>query len=110
MPIRNVDRSVGAMLSNRISKRYGEAGLPEDTIKVTFRGNAGRASAPSVQRASPSGSKVTRMIIWARALRARLIVVPPAGSTFIADENIIIGITVLYGATSGEAYVKWCRV
>jgi glutamate synthase (NADPH/NADH) large chain len=104
-PIRNTDRSVGTMLSCEVSKRFGGKGLPENFITVDFTGSAGQSF----------GAFLTRGINFRLAGDAndylgkglsggRIVVAPPAGSSFKTNENIIVGNTVLYGATSGMLY------
>ncbi len=105
--LRNTDRTIGAMLSGEISMRYGEAGLPEDTINCTFRGTAGQSFGAFVVKGVTLRLEGDANDYFGKGLSGgKLIVVPPAGSTFKPEENIIIGNTSLYGATSGEAYVR----
>lgn len=107
LPITNRDRAVGAMLSSRVSRIRGELGLPDDTIKCTFHGSAGQSFGAFLAKG------ITFRLIGdandglGKGLSGgRLIVTPPDGSTFRAEENIIVGNTVLYGATSGEAFIR----
>jgi glutamate synthase (NADPH) large chain len=107
MRISNSDRAVGAMLSSKVSRLYGERGLPDDTINITFNGSAGQSFGAFVAKG------ITMRLIgdsndyMGKGLSGgRIIVVPPEGSTFKPEENIIIGNTVLYGATSGEVFVR----
>ncbi len=107
MPIRNTDRAVGTMLSYEVSKRFGEEGLPEDSIQCTFRGSAGQSFGAFLARGITFRLEGDANDYFGKGLSGgRLIAVPPAGSTFAPEENIIIGNTVLYGATSGEAYIR----
>ncbi len=107
LPIRNVYRTVGTMLSSQISKYYDEEGLPEDTITMRCKGSAGQSfcafGAPGLTMLVEgdandyfckglSGAKVA---IW-----------PPKESTFVPEQNIIVGNVALYGATSGQLYVR----
>ncbi len=105
--IRNTDRTTGAMLSGRIVALYGSAGLPEGTIKCRFNGSAGQSFgaflAPGVELFLEGDSND---YLGKGLSGGRIIVVPPAGSTFDPDKNIIIGNTVLYGATRGEIYIS----
>jgi len=105
--IRNTDRTTGAMLSGRIASVHGSAGLPEGTIKCRFTGSAGQSFgaflAPGVELYLEGDSND---YLGKGLSGGRIIVVPPAGSTFRADKNIIIGNTVLYGATRGEIYIS----
>ena len=106
MPIKNTDRTVGAMLSYEISKNFGSSGLPEDTINCTFRGSAGQSFGSFLARGVTFKLEGDANDYFGKGLSGgKLIAVPPTGSTFKAEENIIIGNTVLYGATSGEAYI-----
>mgnify|MGYP003835527655 CR=1 FL=1 len=103
----NVDRTVGAMLSGQISKRYGEAGLPEDTINCTFHGTAGQSFGAFLTKGVTFRLEGDANDYIGKGLSGgKIIVVPPVGSTFKPEENILIGNTSLYGATSGEAYFR----
>ncbi len=107
MPISNTDRSVGAMLSYEISKKYGEAGLPNDSVQCTFHGSAGQSFGAFLAKGVTFRLEGDANDYFGKGLSGgRLIVVPPAGSVFKAEESIIVGNTVLYGATGGEAYVR----
>lgn len=104
--IGNTDRTVGAMLSGEVSKVYGEEGLPKDTINCTFRGSAGQSFGAFVVKGVTLRLEGDANDYLGKGLSGgKLIVVPPRGSGFKPDENIIIGNTVLYGATSGYLYV-----
>ncbi len=104
-PIRNVHRTVGAMLSGEIARRYGSDGLPDDTIRIGFEGSAGQsfgaflAKGVSVTLEGEANDYVGKGLSG-----GRIIVYPPRDSGFVAEENILIGNVVLYGATSGEAF------
>ena len=106
LPIRNVHRSVGAMLSGEIARRYGSQGLPDDTIQVQLH----RLRRPELRRVpglrvSPSARRATPTITSARASPAGAsIIYPPRSSEFVAEENILVGNVCLYGATSGEVF------
>jgi len=107
LPIRNVNRTVGTMLGSEISRRYGAEGLPDDTIRISFRGSAGQSFGAFV----PSGVSLTlegdANDYWGKGLSGgRLVVYPPPASTFVPEENVIIGNVALYGATGGETYVR----
>ena len=106
-PIQNSDRTVGTMLGAELTRRYGGAGLPDDTIKLTFTGSAGQSFGAFVPRG------MTMILVgdandgFGKGLSGgRLAVFPPAESTFRSEENIIIGNVGLYGATGGEAFVR----
>jgi glutamate synthase (NADPH/NADH) large chain len=106
-PIRNVNRTVGAMLSGEIARRYGHAGLPEDTIWTRFHGNAGGsfgaflAHGVTLELYGDANDYVGKGLSG-----GRLIVRQPKEATREPTENIIIGNTVLYGAIAGEAYFE----
>ncbi len=107
MPISNADRTVGAMLSSQISRRYGERGLPDDTIQITFNGSAGQSFGAFLAKGVTMRLVGDSNDYLGKGLSGgRLIVVPPEGSTFKPEENIIVGNTVLYGATSGEVFIR----
>ncbi len=105
--IRNTDRTTGAMLSGRITEIHGPSGLPDSTIKCRFRGSAGQSFGaflvPGVELLLEGDSND---YLGKGLSGGRIIVVPPAGSVFEPDKNIITGNTVLYGATRGEAYIS----
>ena len=105
--IMNTDRATGAMLSGRIASVYGSSGLPDGTIKCRFTGSAGQSFgaflAPGVELFLEGDSND---YLGKGLSGGRIVVVPPAGSTFESDKNIIIGNTVLYGATSGEIFIS----
>ncbi len=107
LSIKNTDRTTGAMLSGRITKKYGIRGLPGDTIKVRFAGSAGQSFGaflvPGVEFYLEGD---TNDYLGKGLSGGRIIVVPPEGSTFESDQNIIIGNTVLYGATGGEIFIS----
>jgi len=103
----NTDRAMGATLSYHISKRYGEKGLPQDTIHVNIRGSAGQsfgaALAPGVtlELEGDANDYVGKMLSG-----GRLIIYPPRSAVYKAEENIIIGNVCLYGATSGTCFFR----
>jgi glutamate synthase (NADPH/NADH) large chain len=104
--LKNSDRAVGAMLGGEISRRYGAGGLPEDTIVISARGTAGQsfgAFAPkglSMHLAGDANDYVGKGLSG-----GILAVFPPAEATFVAKDNVVVGNTVLYGATSGRAFL-----
>jgi glutamate synthase (NADPH/NADH) large chain len=105
--IRNVDRTIGAMLSGEISKRYGELGLPEDTINCTFYGSAGQSFGAFLVKGVNFRLEGDANDYLGKGLSGgKISVVPPAGSGFVPEENIIIGNTILYGATSGKIFIR----
>src|SRR5215469_3166472 len=105
LPIRNVHRTVGAMLSGEIARRYGSAGLPDDTIKFHFNGSAGQSFGAFLAKGVTLELEGDANDYVGKGLSGgRLIVFPPRNSTFLPEENIIIGNVALYGATGGEAF------
>jgi len=105
--IGNHNRTVGAMLSNRIARKYGDEGLPDGTIEFNFTGSVGQSFgaflAPGVTF-NVSGDANDHL---GKGLSGgKIKVVPPAGSTFVAEETIITGNVALYGATSGEMFLR----
>jgi glutamate synthase (ferredoxin) len=106
LPIRNVNRTVGTTLGYHITKKWGAAGLPDDTITVHFRGSAGQSFGAFVPRGISFTLEGDANDYWGKGLSGgKLTVFPPRAATFKPEENIVIGNVALYGATSGEAYV-----
>ena len=106
-PICNVDRTVGAMLSNQISKKYKAEGLPEDTIHFKFRGSAGQSFGGFSAKGLRLELEGEANDFFGKGLSgAKLIVYPDRVSKIVPNENIIIGNVAFYGATSGEAYIR----
>ncbi|HLN23813.1 MAG TPA: glutamate synthase-related protein, partial [Patescibacteria group bacterium] len=105
--VRNVDRTVGAMLSGEVAKRYGHAGLPEDTISIRLLGTAGQsfgaflAKGVSLELTGEGNDYVGKGLSG-----GRIVIMPPAKSKLVAEDNIIVGNTVLYGAVDGECYFR----
>ncbi len=105
LPIRNVHRTVGAMLSGEIARKYGSTGLPDNTIKFQFTGSAGQSFGAFLAKGVTLELEGDANDYVGKGLSGgKLIVYPPRSSTFLPEENILIGNVVLYGATSGEAY------
>ena len=105
LPVRNVHRTVGAMLSGEIARRYGSAGLPNDTIRFEFTGSAGQSFGAFLAKGVTLTLEGDANDYVGKGLSGgRLVVFPPRDSTFLPEENILIGNVVLYGATSGEAF------
>ncbi|MBG98870.1 MAG: glutamate synthase large subunit [Solibacterales bacterium] len=103
----NTNRTVGAMLSAEISRRYGSDGLPDDTINIKFNGSAGQSFGCWGARGLTMTLEGDANDYFAKGLSGgRLIVYPPKGSSFVFEENIIVGNVAFYGATSGEAFVN----
>jgi glutamate synthase domain-containing protein 2/glutamate synthase domain-containing protein 3 len=105
MPIRNVHRTVGAMLSGEIARKHGAQGLPPDTVNIRFEGSAGQsfgaflASGVTLTLEGDANDYVGKGLSG-----GQIIVHPPKNSTFAPEENILVGNTVLYGATTGYAF------
>ena len=105
LPIRNVHRSVGAMLSGEIARRYGSQGLPEETIRFEFAGSAGQSfGAFLVKGVTLTLEGDANDYVGKGLSGGKLIIYPPRDSEFQPEENILVGNVVLYGATSGDAY------
>jgi glutamate synthase (ferredoxin) len=105
--IRNADRTVGTMLGSEVTRRYGGAGLPDDTIKITFSGSAGQSFGAFVPRGMTLTLVGDANDGFGKGLSGgKLIVYPPPLSTFRSEDNIVIGNVGFYGATSGEGYVR----
>jgi glutamate synthase (NADPH/NADH) large chain len=105
--IRNIDRTVGTMLSHEIAKRYGEAGLPDDTIHLKFTGHAGQSLGAWLAKGVTIELEGDANDYTAKGLSGgRMIVYPDTTATFKAEENILVGNVCLYGATSGRAYFR----
>jgi len=107
MPISNSNRTVGAMLSGKIAKAYGEAGLPTDTVRINFTGSAGQSFgaflAPGVSMTLQGD---TNDYMGKGMSGGRIVVKPHPDSTFAPEENIIIGNVAMYGATGGHAFIN----
>jgi glutamate synthase domain-containing protein 3 len=107
LPIRNVNRVAGTITGSEITRKYGAKGLPPDTIRVHFVGSAGQsfgAFLPPGMTLSLEGD--ANDYVGKGLSGGKIAVFPPAGSTFPAEDNIIVGNVALYGATSGEAYIR----
>ena len=107
LPIRNVNRVVGTSLGSEVSRRYGGGGLPEDTIKLHFRGSAGQSFGAFI----PKGVTLTlegdaNDYLGKGLSGGKIVLMPPRESAFVAEENVITGNVAFYGATSGEAYIR----
>ena len=107
MPIHNVNRVVGTITGSEITRKWGAAGLPEDTIRAHFKGSAGQsfgAFMPPGMTFSIEGD--ANDYVGKGLSGGKIIIYPAPTATFVAEENIIIGNVALYGATSGEAYIR----
>ncbi len=106
-PIKNTDRTVGTIVSNEITKIYRSEGLPEDTIHFKFTGTAGQSFGAFNTKGLKLELEGDANDYFGKGLSgAKLIVYPSAQATFTAEDNSIIGNVALYGATSGEAYIR----
>ncbi len=106
-PIRNVNRTVGTMLGSELTRRHGFSGLPDDTIWIRFTGSAGQSFGAFL----PSGITLelegdANDYVGKGLSGGKVIVYPPKDATFVPEENILVGNTVLYGATSGAAFFR----
>jgi len=105
--IRNIDRSVGALLSNEVSKKYKGVGLPEDTIHFQFKGSAGQSFATFVAPGITFELEGEANDYFGKGLSGgKLIIYPDKEATFKPEDNMIIGNVAFYGATSGVAYIR----
>ena len=110
MPIRNVNRVVGTITGSEVTKKWGAKGLPHDTIRIKFNGSAGQSFGAFMPKGMTFVLEGDANDYCGKGLSGgKIIVFPPAASTFRAEENIIIGNVALYGATSGEAYIRGMR-
>jgi glutamate synthase (NADPH) large chain len=107
IPITNTNRTVGTMLSNQVATRYGNAGLPNDTIHVNFTGTSGQSFAAFLAKGITFELTGEGNDYVGKGLcGGRIVIKPPVAFRGIAHENIIIGNTVMYGATTGESYFR----
>jgi glutamate synthase (ferredoxin) len=107
LPIRNVNRVVGTILGSEITRRWGSAGLPDDTVKLHFQGSAGQSFGAFIPRGMTLILEGDSNDYLGKGLSGgKIILFPPAGSTFVPEENVIVGNVAFYGATSGEAYIR----
>lgn len=107
LKIRNVDRVAGTLVGSEISRRYGEDGLAEDTIRLGFVGSAGQSFGAFIPKGMTLELEGDANDYIGKGLSGgKIIVYPPTNSRFKAEENILIGNVAFYGATSGEAYIN----
>jgi glutamate synthase (ferredoxin) len=107
MPIRNVNRTVGTITGSELSRKYGFNGLPDDTIHIKFTGSAGQSFGAFVPRGMTLELEGDANDYCAKGLSGgRVVVYPPKASTFVPEENILIGNVVLYGATGGSFFAR----
>ncbi|HWW52456.1 MAG TPA: glutamate synthase large subunit, partial [Acidimicrobiales bacterium] len=107
MAIHNTNRTVGTMLGSELTRRHGGEGLPDNTIRFNFTGSAGQSFGAFLPRGITLRLEGDANDYVGKGLSGgRLMLTPPPGSPFVAEENIIAGNVVLYGATSGEAFIR----
>jgi glutamate synthase (ferredoxin) len=107
MPIRNVNRTVGTILGSELTRKYGAAGLPDDTVKVRFTGSAGQSFGAFVPRGMTLTLEGDANDYVGKGLSGgKIIVFPPRSASFVAEDNVLIGNVALYGATSGQAFFR----
>jgi glutamate synthase (ferredoxin) len=107
LPLRNTNRAVGTILGSEVTRRFGPAGLPEDTIHIHFQGSAGQSFGAFIPPGITLELEGDANDYFAKGLSGgKLILYPPEGSTFAPEDNIIVGNVAFYGATNGEAYIR----
>ncbi len=107
LPIRNIHRVVGTIVGSEVTRRYGSEGLPENTIRLHFRGSAGQSFGAFLPRGMTLILEGDSNDYLGKGLSGgRIIVMPPEGSAFRADQSVILGNVAFYGATSGEAFIR----
>jgi len=107
LPIRNANRTVGTILGSEVTRRYGAEGLPDDSINIRFTGSAGQSFGAFLPKGISLMLEGDANDYFGKGLSGgKLVVFPPTAATFKAEENIIVGNVVLYGATSGEAFIR----
>lgn len=107
LPIRNTNRTFGTIISSRIAKKYGYAGLPDDTITLHVKGSAGQSLGAFAAHGLTIDLEGEANDYIGKSLSgAKIIVRPPKESTFAPEDNVIGGNVILYGATSGEVYLN----
>lgn len=107
LPIRNVNRTVGTLLGSEVTRRYGADGLAEDTITVSLTGSAGQslgAFLPPGVTLSLTGD--ANDYVGKGLCGGKIVVKPHPDATFVAEDQVIAGNTILYGATSGQVYLR----
>jgi glutamate synthase (ferredoxin) len=107
LPIRNRNRVVGTIVGSELTRRWGRNGLPEDMIKLHFQGSAGQSFGAFIPRGMTFILEGDSNDYIGKGLSGgKILVYPPAGATFVPEENVIVGNVAFYGATAGEAYVR----
>jgi glutamate synthase domain-containing protein 2/glutamate synthase domain-containing protein 1/glutamate synthase domain-containing protein 3 len=107
LPIRNVNRVVGTITGSEVTRKWGAEGLPDDTIRIHFKGSAGQSFGAFMPRGMTFVLEGDANDYVGKGLSGgRIVVLPPVKASFAAEENIIVGNVALYGATGGEAYFR----
>jgi len=107
LAVKNINRVVGTILGSEVTRRYGAAGLPEDTIQLHLQGSAGQSLGAFIPRGITLTLEGDANDYVGKGLSGgKIIVYPPKTATFVPNENIIIGNVAFYGATGGEAYIR----
>ncbi len=107
LPIRNTDRSVGTLLGSEVTRRFGAQGLPEDTIQLHFHGSAGQSFGAFVPKGITLTLEGQANDYAGKGLSGgKLAVYPPSQAAFAPEKSVIVGNVALFGATSGEAYIR----
>jgi glutamate synthase domain-containing protein 3 len=107
LEIKNINRTTGAMLSGEVARAYGDAGLPEDTIKIKFKGVAGQSFGAWLARGLTFELEgIANDYVGKGISGGKIIIQPPKSATYKPQENITIGNTTFYGAVKGEAYIR----
>jgi glutamate synthase (NADPH) large chain len=107
LPIQNTNRAVGTILGSKITRRYGAAGLPDDTVKIKCHGSAGQSFGAFVPRGITLTLEGDSNDYIGKGLSGgKIVVYPPKPARFIAEDNVLIGNVALYGATSGLAFFR----
>ncbi len=107
LPVRNTQRAVGTLLGSEVTRRYGSAGLPDDTIRLDFRGSAGQSFGAFLPAGITLRLEGDANDYLGKGLSGgRIVVRPPREATFTAETNVIAGNVALYGATGGEAFIR----
>jgi glutamate synthase (ferredoxin) len=106
IPIRNINRTVGTILGSELTRKYGFDGLPDDTITINFEGSAGQSFGAFVPRGMTLRLEGDANDYFGKGLSGgKIVIYPPKASTFVPEENILIGNVALYGATAGSLFV-----
>lgn len=107
LPIVNINRTVGTILSNEIAKKWGQAGLPDDTVHFKFNGSAGQSFGAFLSKGVTLELEGDANDYIGKGLSGgKIVIYPPENSSFAAEENIIVGNVCLYGATGGQAFYR----